>query len=642
MSNSDDEKGDLLRELEKESAFRESAQRIIEDADGAEALQAFEAVRKSVHGVAKGAQGALDAIRPVLAQLREEAENHHSQLLGLGGSIMAHNLLREAGYLPHGVERLSLADAIDRTIYDHALALLRDKESRGEQPDGATPPSDAVQRAWAIAIKHLAKFIEDHLSTVEGRYWRVLRLIVNLERHTEPEGVFYKYVNHVLEEAGADDVSDEYRDRLARELFTAVKRLIARFIEGHGNQPDDAPDMWGVDGMLWLDAVAIDWLESEGWDGWRTDPDGARESARERWESESSAGELFALWVYPGESMPWKLKPVAWLCEYLWETELRERWERASKNRPAIIMPVHNTVEEMAWKPGGRTVKQNGSQLHLFDDEDQLLATTPFLPGDRLATIIEAGAEDLGSITAVRLFVYLVRTVFHQWTDEQHDFRVVDVEGGIQGLADAIGEKSGRARAKLKKILQAGLHWHVDWPGGEAGGLWTYRYDDTSGSHKGARLRIVLGDPLLPGYTFKKRRQILVPVVEPAPLVSSPRTYRNQAVFQQVLVREIVERRKDIARFGGARLELQDLWQIAKRVGLTRNTMGKAMGRYLVDGDDGPAFLEEVDTDQYHLADNEKYGKARRFIDETARRSAKGRKMGKVSARKRKQRKDES
>lgn len=98
---------------------------------------------------------------------------------------------------------------------------------------------------------------------------------------------------------------------------------------------------------------------------------------------------------------------------------------------------------------------------------------------------------------------------------------------------------------------------------------------------------------------------------------------------------QMVAQRMEIARFGGARLLREQLCRIADRVGLPTATMDKALDRWTNDGDDGLAFLEEVAPNTYHIADNDKYGQARRFLDETARRSKQGRRRGLRSGRKR-------
>jgi len=71
--------------------------------------------------------------------------------------------------------------------------------------------------------------------------------------------------------------------------------------------------------------------------------------------------------------------------------------------------------------------------------------------------------------------------------------------------------------------------------------------------------------------------------------------------------------------------------------------MKRALDRWTSDGDNGPQFLELVDgrlegEAVYHLADNDKYRRAREFVAETARRSQRASEAGKASANKRKNR----
>ena len=391
------------------------------------------------------------------------------------------------------------------------------------------------------------------------------------------------------------------------------------------------------DGMLWLTAKAADYIETIGEYGAEI-ADKIRESGRKKWKDRGdNPGEPWEIW-YDSKKEPTNSIMVL-LAMAVWRDQLAEDWRSYKDNAAAITLPVYETVESMAWRPK-RRVERNPDQLSLLSKENEILAHTflPALPDERLLAIIEAGTKELRSIAAIRLFIYLVQRVHHQTFMGNIDPRVVSIEGGIQGLADAIGETSKKSPTKLKKILEAGHYWRMEWKGGAAGGLWTYVYDDSSGSHKNARLEITLGTPLAPKYThgLKPGNRILTPIVDIAPLIGRNKDHAPQAIFQQAVVKAIVERRKELPRHGGALLQIAELCRIADSLGLPRPTMEKALERWKHDGDDGLAFLEEVERNRYHLADNEQYGKARQFINETAKRSEKGSKRGKASARKRK------
>ncbi|MDZ7703885.1 MAG: hypothetical protein U5L04_05305 [Trueperaceae bacterium] len=440
------------------------------------------------------------------------------------------------------------------------------------------------------------------------------------------------------EYAGEGDDNRKARRLLAgrvRDEIAKFTEKVQDFAEEHGVEHDGSP--LELDEMLWLDALFFDHLATVG-DQAEQSAKVGRTKARERWAS-GDAPSVWRLWFDEENHGPYcHFAPK--LAEYLWCDQVEPELKRIRDNRPALAVPVYDALEATAWHKGRHVERDaDSSQLSLLSEDNDLLAQTPFLPDERLQRILEAGADDLRSITAIRLFIYLVRAVHQRAFEDVPDSTVLEFEGGIKGLAEEIGETSNKGRAKLKGILEAGQRWHVTWPGGAAGGLWTYTYDDTSGSHKTARLELRLGAPLAPMYNLKRLRKgqrTLTPIVDMAPLVSPGRYYAPQAAFQQSVVRAIAERSMQIADDGGVLLTLPKLWPIADALGLPKSTMQRALDRWLHDGDDGPAFLEKVDRDRYHLADNERYGLARRFIDETARRKKRGQIRGKASQRKRK------
>ena len=255
----------------------------------------------------------------------------------------ANDLMERAGFTSKGIGRLTAGKAYSAEIGKRARQLW--SEAGGEEE-------------LAEAADELADYIAEHFATPEGRCWRVFRLARNLGAHEEPEGIFYDYADSALESSGADDVPDEYRDKLARYLFEAVQRLEHRIQNSIDKLPDDyeGPITWSEDGMLWLDAVAIDWLEAEGWDGWPSAPDDARGVARERWSRRKSGGieghELLELWA-PGDDIPTFLQPIELVCEHLWQTEVRPEMEAPTLSESLRVVRQAGDCYAKAPKPGG-------------------------------------------------------------------------------------------------------------------------------------------------------------------------------------------------------------------------------------------------------------------------------------------------
>lgn len=437
-------------------------------------------------------------------------------------------------------------------------------------------------------------------------------------------------------------------DRYARQCLGQAfhKQVTALYQNLSSYKPTMAmpPETEEKDGMLWCDALLFDLYERLGPIGQR-DAEIYREKARSRWQTYQKTGDATHAWRFwcdfeavddplkddIGGGPPHRSHFDEVLLEILWDDQARYQWERATQNRPALPAVVADTLDRACWF-ADRALEVR-DMVPSIVVEQAVIGTFPAakiatVDGDVLATL-ERNVGLLGSLTGHRAIRFLVST-YHRQHFESADRNPthIRIEGGLAGLARAIDERSKKAPDNLLKILQAGQALHIQWPGGAIGGLWTYVYSDKTGWGKKAFLEIRLGAALAPLYakqTLPKSQQTLVPLIEVPPLVSPNKFYAQQAAFQFGLVRELVERRQEIHKEGGALLKEEDFVRIAAKYDLHESTRRKAMERWLRDGDDGPRVFELVDRSRYHLADNERYGDARRFIDETARMAAEAR-----------------
>ncbi len=582
-----------------------------------------------------------------LKQAAREARND-----GLDTARMFSRLLGETG-ITEGIGNWGLQKGIPTPIRRRTAELTHNHNL-----------VEADDDAFREAADELEAFVADYYRRPRRRFERVLALIYNfgLHDHSGIGSVFHEYARSVT----PDDADESTLDRLARPLQQAVTDgddtdrtpltdRIANYVDETDGLPPTAIkrsadsegyfDRCESNGMLFLDEIGLEWCyewtDSEGFRGTLED---AKQTARERWQHDRNSTELLTLWADPNADVPSTLQPVQTVAEHLWNNEFRQEWERYHNNAPSLVAPNFDKTEQVAFRPN-RQVEQNNNQLELIegDETPEAVAQTklPNMPEQRLRTIInhvDSGTDALRSMTGVRLLVYAIREGFEQkFATNLRNPNRLEFEGGFKALADAIGEGNNKSsRTKLRNILKAGQRWRMDWPGGEAGGLWTYTYESAEGKNERAFLQVTLGDPLMPQYThrLKGSSRILVPIVELMPPVSSPRYYTDQAIFQLAFVRGMVARRKGILDDGGAHIPEAEAWQIAKRIGLDSQTvMNKALDRWCRDGDDAPAFLEEVKDNHYLLADNDRYGKARRFLVEQAKRSKSASLRGKQGGR---------
>lgn len=195
----------------------------------------------------------------------------------------------------------------------HGPELSRAIESIMAPLVDGQPTEEVIEATTVKAVEAIHK----HFEKPTARYRRVLILILALVHTKDPGPVIYDYVDAVT----TADASDEARDRLARALVAATGRLWERLEDWDGYE--DWTGYWGTtpiaaDGMLWLDKVAIDWLEAEGFEFPRG-ADTAREDARKRWTATYDSAELLLLWTRPSEPIPQLLEPIGALAEHLWK-----------------------------------------------------------------------------------------------------------------------------------------------------------------------------------------------------------------------------------------------------------------------------------------------------------------------------------
>ena len=267
-------------------------------------------------------------------EIEEQAKKSASKLFYLARAV---DWLSKTG--EKGTNKITLSRAYHPDLFTDAIDL-------------SAEIGDDLMGAEERALPELERLAKKYLSAPHDRAAHVGRLLGNLFCYKNPEGLFYRYVDGALEDEEGE-VDNEYRDRLARMLFDAVGNLGALLADHIPDLDEDDPfasmgQIAEQDGMLWLDAVAIEWLETEGWSGWGTDPSGARELARGRWEKSRGGPELLRLWVDPDEAMPWRLIPVAWLCEHLWENRLRverELQENAAGINKRLSIVTHRGAE---------------------------------------------------------------------------------------------------------------------------------------------------------------------------------------------------------------------------------------------------------------------------------------------------------
>lgn len=415
-------------------------------------------------------------------------------------------------------------------------------------------------------------------------------------------------------------------------LEQAVRELMPSATKAVRVPPREGLEALGGKSMFALDAALADFIAG-------LTLNGAREAAndwREKWRADWSQART------PGEPACWErwadpLRIPRVLARVLWTLKVRPELDRERSEIPILALAVVRDLAESHWAPNRQLVLFDGRTVLRKDGVE--LAEVPLLdPGDFEA--MQRGAERLRSVTGQRVIRHLAREAYelHKATPGRAD---VVIEGGFSGLAEALGERSKKAPETVRDVLRAGQEFKRRWANGsEVGGLWLYRNEVSEARGRRALLVVTVGTVLRPYFALSHLpagERFGVPVLPMPSFVGRERDWAGQAVFQFLLEAELVARRLELVRDGGAKLTPADFERLAAKAGLPSGSWRKVIDRWTQDGNDGPAMLERVGTERFALADREPYKAAREWLLQGGRISAEGRqrRQAKKGARKR-------
>lgn len=434
------------------------------------------------------------------------------------------------------------------------------------------------------------------------------------------------------------------RDELAREL-QAHLRLVREATGLDGPEPRDEGEATAIDGgILAVDARLLAYLAARGNTGAALEKQ-QRSKAEERaarFREDGKGAGLWHLWADQGTA-PKGSRAALLLAGVLW-ADVVEPWLRQS---PGLVHPVMVDITA-AYSRGFAPVTRGGQiVLPLPGGEGQIGRS----PEGAVAAVdaeafpaIERGLTLLGGVTAHRLLRWEVFQGHAQWQSGEPNPADLVIDGGWSALAhDLLGMKGQKAVADVRAIVLAQAHFRFTLPGGGRGNLLSYDETPARGGRRG-RVKIRLGDALLPGYLFELARTMgdgnaaraarrLVPMVVLPPFVGREREHGPQATLSMIFVTELRERARELVEHGGILLDLDAWATLAERAALPRGGAGslpRVLDRWTHDGDDGPAFLVKVGRDRYTLGPA--HAAARNFVGEAGRRETEGSAAGKRSA----------
>ena len=460
------------------------------------------------------------------------------------------------------------------------------------------------------------------------------------------------------EDRAPDD--DEVQD-LAKELAASLRAFCRRFtrVFGELSQDEHLPGVesqqlhWEQGGLFRLDAESADFLERLGPEG-KEMAAKIRAKSRQRWGTyvaiqpgamdTDAAQQLWRLWWDPQYSLT-SMRFIPALAHVLWKDIVHVQRERIRKKSPAIALPIAaDLIRTM--RPGGQLSEDGG----LMTKEGTFVATVereiPLqVPTVELTTaerLLPTGVTLLSRLNAHRLLRWEILEAHKRVLNAEPDARALRLDGGWRELARRIEAGSGRkASEEIHAIVIAQAHLCLTWPDGTRGNLLSYTLRPATGGRP-AHLTLVLGDVLLPDFVLslvgrgRKTRESrrLVPIVPLPSLIGRPNEHGAQASFQLLLLAELRRRARELVQEGGVHLSEADKERLGEEAGLPAHLLPRVLESWVRDGDDNPAFLEQVARDRYNLSLT--HNDAKEFLEEAGRKELSGSMWGQQSQKRKK------
>ena len=429
---------------------------------------------------------------------------------------------------------------------------------------------------------------------------------------------------------------------------------------------------WGAeDGALWLTSHWGREVRRRWGEGYAPDDDESRQKWAAHLAGDLSAAEVMRAWLDPEHEGPIPSPLVAWIARQVWGEVLPQLdIERAALERLRRPVALAVGVLDRVMAPGRAT----GGLQTGTDGKEWLTRARPNAPAEllavwqpptvtvqdaeRLLALARAGAGKLGTVTGARLLYWLPGAFQRRAADPGEPLVILAGEHGnaYAELAALIGAPTDRDGARdVRAVLMAmGATWLRLEAGGRQreGHLLTVDYMEGRGRGHVSRLT------LTPGWPFKLNPAELrgeaaeLSALAPLPpllgnLPPMPGTVRRNeqaatARLYPAVLGELANQNREIWKGNGAHLPGSRLAGLAVEVGVIRPgplELGSGvLALWTRDGEHGPALLECVGEDRYHLGPA--FPEERRVLEEGGQRREGQAERGERSARNRKAKAD--
>jgi hypothetical protein len=385
--------------------------------------------------------------------------------------------------------------------------------------------------------------------------------------------------------------------------------------------------------ILKLDAEFIDYLKTIGRNGKKLAED-VEEKSLELYRYYESINyspeyrrEVWALWA-PSTNEQTTLA-LDYLAEVLWEDICIKLWNRETKGTPALVKPIIERIIPLTNPKKSNKFIESEGNITLYGQNGETLLMAPAVDINMI-TPFKKGVKELGTLTGHKMLRWQVNTGFERWAKGESDPRLIEIDGGYSKIADSIGCKHPSEIAKVKNILHAQAHGYFKFADGSHGNMIILNILSMYQNSEPSKIRIVLGDMLLPTYIHQIERseKRFIPIGDLPPLDgASPDTFAAQAQLQLLVFCEFSNQSVRLLKEGS--VILTDDWWIEKAIesGLKPDKIKSIIERWC-QPDMFNCFLERQGN-EYRLASY--YERQQKFLEDQGQIRIKNSEKGKKS-----------
>lgn len=525
---------------------------------------------------------------------------------------------------------------IPRDLYESDLQAqakmdeIRDRLKKGEQVLSSELPTQACL---------LTQYLLDNKARLYGE--NVLPEIFSKLDVKDPDIVWLSFVKEGLTSIVSKDplpihfhvARRTLKEKYGIEDTAAVDILVREFLEhcrkilkfpsiNHPAfqklvvEPNDCCDhLEAKEGLFQIDSDFVDHLKSIGSKGKKLSKTvkesciGLYSHYKENNFSDECRVRTWSLWVNESKEA---ISPfMSYLAQVLWEDKCTHLWNRKATGHAALAKPVIESLIPILGPSKTKKFVEHENGITCYGQTGKPLFMAPTVDVNMISAF-KKGVKELGTLTGHKMLRWQVNAGFERWQNGEKDPRLIEIDGGYSRIAEIIRCSSKTDIAKIKEILYAQAYGNFIFPDGSHGNMLSLRIEERYKNNEPSKIRIVLGDMLLPAYVCQLQRseKRLIPIGPLPPLHGSPNSHASQAQLQLHVFSEFSNQSDRLAETGSVLISLEKWQQMAHESGLNPERIAEVINCWC-QPDLFNCFLEKQG-DEYRLASY--YERAQKFL----------------------------